>query len=48
MKPNEKKSFAGGGAAWPLIAVIAGALSCTLAAAFYAVFCHFARLSVLP
>ena len=48
MKPDEKKSYAGGGAAWPMIAVTAGAGVCLLAAALYGVFCHFARLAVLP
>jgi hypothetical protein len=48
VKQTERKSYAGGGAAWPLIVVIIGVLSCTLGAAVYAVVCHFARLAVLP
>jgi hypothetical protein len=48
MKTNEKKSYAGGGAAWPVIAVAAGSIGCLLAAALYGVFCHFARLAVMP
>jgi hypothetical protein len=48
MKTDERKSYAGGGAAWPLIVLITGVLSCALGAAVYAVVCHFARLAVLP